>query len=85
MRQTISFRDDGGAINNGEVSILLKNVPITSAKQILSTLADKIEEMYADFYVDSQVDIQYPDRVHDLILRSLSDARVRQTRTPREQ
>lgn len=84
MVQYIKFTD-GETVEAGRVSICLEDVAISSVKLLLASIIENIDNMYADFIINSDGVCEYPDSVRKSIIDSLNELRVGQKRTPKEQ
>lgn len=77
MTQYIKFTD-GETAETGRVSLCLEDVAMSSIKLLLSTIIEKIDDMYADFIINGDGICEYPDSVRKHIIDSLNQLRVEQ-------
>lgn len=85
MKQSIEFTDGEHGIGFGKVSLCLEDVSMSSVKLLLSHIIDNIDDMYADFIVNSIGVCEYPDSVRRHVIDSLNELRVEQKQAPEEQ
>lgn len=84
MKQRIEFTN-GETVDTGMTSLCLENVPIYSVKPLLSSIIEKIDDMYADFIVNGNSACECPDRLRQNIIASINRLRMEQKSTQQEQ
>ena len=84
MKQCIEFTE-GDTVGMGRVSLCFEGVAMSSVKLLLSSIIEKIDDMYADFIINGDGVCEYPDSVRMNIIDSLNRLRVEQKLTPQEQ
>lgn len=84
MKQCIEFAN-GDTVDTGIASLYLENVPIYSVKPLLSSIIEKIDDMYADFIVNGDSACECPDRLRQNIIASINRLRAEQKSTPQGQ
>lgn len=81
MKQRIEFIE-GDTVETGKVSLYLENIAISSVKLLLSSIVGKIDDMYADFIMNSNGICENPDNVRKHIIDSLNLLREEQKSIP---